>query len=34
VLLSGLITHASVNEHATAIDALKLVNFWAAVIRQ
>jgi len=34
VLLSGLITHASVNEHATAMDALKLVNFWAAVIKQ
>ena len=34
VLLSGLITHASVNEHATAIDQLKLVNFWAAVIKQ
>jgi dienelactone hydrolase len=34
VLLSGLITHASVNEHATAMDALKLVNFWASVIRQ
>ena len=34
VLLSGLITHASVNEHATAVDALKLLNFWAAVIKQ
>jgi len=34
VLLSGLITHASVNEHATAMDALKLMNFWAAVIKQ
>ena len=34
VLLSGLITHASVNEHATAMDALKLVSFWAAVIKQ
>ena len=34
VLLSGLITHASVNEHATAMDQLKLVNFWASVIKQ
>ena len=34
VLLSGLITHASVNEHATAMDAVRLVNFWASVIRQ
>ncbi len=34
VLLSGLITHASVNEHATAMDAWKLLSFWAAVIRQ
>jgi hypothetical protein len=34
VLLSGLITHASVNERATAMDQLKLVNFWAAVIKQ
>ena len=34
VLLSGLITHASVNPSATALDAAKLVNFWAAVIKQ
>lgn len=34
VLLSGLITHASVNTNATAMDALKLVGFWAAVLRQ
>jgi hypothetical protein len=34
VLLSGLITHAGVSEHATAMDALKLVNFWASVIKQ
>jgi predicted esterase len=34
VLLSGLITHASVNPSATAMDAAKLVNFWAAVIKQ
>lgn len=34
VLLSGLITHASVNPSATALDAAKLVSFWAAVIKQ
>jgi hypothetical protein len=34
VLLSGLITHASVNPNATAMDALKLLNFWASVIKQ
>ena len=34
VLLSGLITHASVNPHATAMDAWKLVSFWASVIKQ
>jgi len=34
VLLSGLITHASVNPNATAMDAARLVNFWAAVIKQ
>lgn len=34
VLLSGLITHASVNPNAGAMDALKLVNFWASVIKQ
>lgn len=34
VLLSGLITHASVNPNATAMDAWKLVSFWASVIKQ
>ena len=34
VLLSGLITHASVNPGATAMDAAKLVSFWAGVIKQ
>jgi hypothetical protein len=34
VLLSGLITHASVNEHATAMDAWKLISFWASIIKQ
>lgn len=34
VLLSGLITHASVNPNAGAMEAVKLVNFWASVIRQ
>jgi hypothetical protein len=34
VLLSGLITHAGVNEQATAMDALKLLGFWAAVIKE
>jgi hypothetical protein len=34
VLLSGLITHASVNPNATATDAWKLVSFWASVIKQ
>jgi predicted esterase len=34
VLLSGLITHASVNEHATVMDQLKLVGFWGSVIKQ
>jgi hypothetical protein len=34
VLLSGLITHASVNPNATAMDALRLLNFWAAVLKQ
>jgi hypothetical protein len=34
VLLSGLITHASVNPDATVMDAWKLVSFWAAVIKQ
>lgn len=34
VLLSGLITHASVNPNATALDAWKLVAFWADVIKR
>jgi hypothetical protein len=34
VLLSGLITHASVNPNATAMDAWKLVSFWGSVIKQ
>ena len=34
VLLSGLISHASVNPDAGAMDALKLVGFWASVIRE
>ena len=34
VLLSGLITHASVNPGATAMDAWKLIRFWTAVIQQ
>ena len=34
VLLSGLITHASVNPSATTMDALKLLSFWAGVIKQ
>jgi hypothetical protein len=34
VLLSGLITHASVNAAATATDAAKLISFWADVLRQ
>jgi dienelactone hydrolase len=33
LLLSGLITHASVSSSATAIDAWKLVRFWADVLR-
>jgi len=33
VLLSGLITHAEVNRAATAMDAWKLVSFWAQVLR-
>jgi dienelactone hydrolase len=32
VLLSGLITHAEVNRAATALDAWKLVSFWAKVL--
>lgn len=34
LLLSGLITHASVNTSATASDALKLIGFWADVLKQ
>jgi hypothetical protein len=34
VLLSGLITHASVNTNATAMDAWKLISFWADVLTQ
>jgi dienelactone hydrolase len=34
VLLSGLITHASVNPNAGISDAWKLVSFWAGVIKQ
>lgn len=34
VLLSGLLTHASVNPAASAGDAWKLVSFWADVLRQ
>ena len=34
VLLSGLLTHASVNPAASARDAWKLVSFWADVLRQ
>lgn len=33
VLLSGLITHASVNPNATAMDAWKLISFWAGVLK-
>ena len=34
VLLSGLITHAEVDRAATALDAWKLVAFWADVLQQ
>jgi dienelactone hydrolase len=34
VLLSGLITHAEVDRTAAARDALKLISFWADVLRQ
>jgi dienelactone hydrolase len=34
VLLSGLLTHASVNPAASARDAWELVSFWADVLRQ
>jgi hypothetical protein len=33
VLLSELITHAEVNKAATYVDALKLVNLWAQVLK-
>jgi hypothetical protein len=34
VLLSGLITHAEVNRGAAASEGLRLVSFWASVLRQ
>jgi pimeloyl-ACP methyl ester carboxylesterase len=34
VLLSGLITHAEVDKSAAATETLKLVTFWADVLRQ
>ena len=34
VLLSALITHAEVNRGAAATETLKLVDFWASVLRQ
>lgn len=34
VLMSNLITHAQVNHAAAATEALKLVSFWASVLRQ
>jgi dienelactone hydrolase len=34
LLLSGLITHAEVDRTAAASETLKLVNFWASVLRQ
>ena len=34
VLLSGLITHAEVDKSAAASETLKLVSFWADVLRQ
>ena len=34
VLMSNLITHASVNHAAAATEAIKLVAFWASVLRQ
>jgi acetyl esterase/lipase len=34
VLLSGLITHAEVDRSAATSEAVKLINFWAGVLRQ
>jgi len=34
VLLSGLITHAQMNEKATARDTWELIRFWASVLRE
>ena len=34
LLMSNLITHAQVNHGAPATDAIKLVSFWASVLRQ
>ena len=34
LLLSGLITHADVNKNVPVSDTLKLVSFWASVLRQ
>ena len=34
LLISGLITHAEVNKSAAASETLKLLNFWASVLRQ
>jgi len=34
VLLSGLITHAQVNEAATAKDAWELIRFWAGILKR
>jgi predicted esterase len=34
LLLSGLITHAEVNKDVPVSEALKLISFWASVLRQ
>jgi hypothetical protein len=34
LLLSGLITHAEVNKDVPASEALKLIGFWASVLRE
>ena len=34
LLLSGLITHAEVNANVPIVETLKLVSFWASVLRQ
>jgi hypothetical protein len=34
VLLSGLITHAEVDHSAATAEALRLINFWAGVLRE